>query len=229
MYHMSNIVKVLSIIFYLGLYSLAQANRAQDFFTQGDYVRSYHAAMQDNDVMTASLAVWAHVTFKDPQNAIWIDRGLKAARQAVKQNPRSSDAYVQLSSMLGNRAELYGISMTGFSMAKESQVAVEKAVAISPENPNTLISLARWHSGAYIRGGRLVGGNPEKARSLATKALKLGRNNTTVLMDVAIILAELKDPRATKFLKKGLAIPPKNALERDWQELAKNIVNKLAK
>lgn len=226
---MSNIKKVLSIICCFGFFSLAQANRAQDFFKQGDYVRSYHAAIQDGDVMAASLAAWAHVTFKDPQNAIWINRGLKVARQAVKQNPRSSEAYIQLSSMLGNRAELHGISMAGFSMAKESKAAIEKAVAISPEDPNALTGLARWHSGAYIRGGRLVGGNPEKARSLATKALKLGTNNTTVLMDIAIILAELKDSRATKFLKKGLAIRPDNALERDWQELAKTIVNKWVK
>lgn len=226
---MLQILGTSGIVIFLGLISVAQADRAQDFLNRGDYVRAYHAAIQDDNIATASQAAWAYLTFKDPQNAIWINRGLKAAHLAVRKYPQNASLYVYLSSMLGNRAELRGISINGFKLAKESKHILEKGVKINPNNPHMLVSLARWHSGAYIRGGRLVGGSPEKARSLATKALALSGGSTTVLLDIAIILAELKDIRASKFLKRALAIPPKNALERDWQASAQEIVENLIK
>lgn len=222
-------LRMLGIVGFLGSISTAQADRAQDFLNRGDYVRAYHAAIQDNNFAIASQAAWAYSTFKDPHNAIWINRGLKVARLAVEKYPRNADLYVYLSSMLGNRAELRGISVNGFKLAKESKRVLEKGVAINPNSPHMLVSLARWHSGAYIRGGRLVGGSPEKARSLAIKALNLSGEDITVLLDIAIMLAELKDVRATRFLKRALVIPPKNALERDWQISAQEIMKNLIK
>lgn len=216
-----------STIVILNTMAVVQAIQAQDFFKKGDYVRAYHSAIQEGDVIMASRAVWAHCTFKDPQNAVWISRGLKVTRLAIKKDPQNAELYIHLSSMLGNSAELKGVSKEGFSMAQESKKALEKAMEISPHNPRIFMQLARWHSGAYIRGGRLAGGRPEKARSLATKALKLNSKDTTMLVDIAIVLAELKDPRASEFLKRALAIPPKNALERDWQRLGEKTIKDL--
>lgn len=222
-------LRVFGAIVILSTMAIVQAIQAQDFFEQGDYVRAYHSAIQEGDVAMASRAVWAHCAFKDPQNAVWISRGLKVTRLAIKKDPQNVELYIHLGSMIGNTAELKGVSVEGFEMAQESKKALEKAIEISPHHPRALMQLARWHSGAYIRGGRLAGGRPEKARSLATKALKLNSKDTTMLVDVAIVLAELKDPRASEFLKRALAIPPKNAVERDWQRLGEKIVQDLVK
>lgn len=209
------------------LIGTAAATPASDLLNDGDYARAYAAALQTGELVTASRAAMNQAIYRENNSQSWLDRSIDLARKAVQQAPNSTDAHFVLGSALGNKARLTSSLFTALRFSRECRSEYELAVRLQPNNGEALISLARWHSGAYAKAGRISGGNPDTARKLALQVLQNGPATSFNLIQAGYVFFEIgEDAHGRTVMEKGLTVPAASAEEKEVQNLAKAYLSK---
>ncbi len=214
-------VTSLRVTLLLAALGLACASPATDLLGSGDYARAYAAAVQAGDALTASRAALDQGMYRNEDTALWFSRATEQGRRAVKQAPDSAEAHYHLGSALGQQANVSSSLFGALGLARECRSEYDRALSLNPNLSEARVALARWHSAAYARAGRVSGGNPETARQLATQTLQGGSGNIYTLTMAAYVYFDLKDrTRALPLMQKALKLPPRTAEEKDLQAQA---------
>lgn len=209
------------------LLSYAAATPATDALDAGRYAQAYDLAQKSGDLLTASSAALADITFGSATSAK-IDQALAAAQAAVKANPNSALAHQNLAGVYGLKANSSGLSLSAYKLAKDVKTELDRALALEPQSPTVLAALARWNSAGYARAGKLSGGSPDMAYKLAQQAFRGAGKDISVYTNVGIVYSDLKDfKNARFFFTKALSLTPRNAQERGYQVQAKEGLTKL--
>lgn len=105
----------------------------------------------------------AYYNSKDYKHAV------EVLEEATALNPKSSNAQLWLGRSWGRRAE--SNKLMGFSWARKTKDALEKAVFLDPRNSEALDDLFEF----YLQAPGIVGGGIEKAENVAKKILLLDK------------------------------------------------------
>lgn len=206
----------------LGLLAHAAASPATDAFKAGQYAAAYEASLKEGDKLGASQAALAQGMYRQGNQNVWFGHAERLARQAVKDTPKSARAHYLLASAVGQQANTAGNLLRALDLAKETEREFKQALALEPNYPAAAIALARWHSAAYARAGRISGGNPETARTLSTQTVQKNPQDLFVLIMAGYVAADLGDKtQSQQLLERGLAQTPHTAWDRDVQAQAK--------
>lgn len=96
-------------------------------------------------------------------------RAVEVLEQAVELAPKSSNAQLWLGRAWGRRAE--SNKLMGFSWARKTRDALEKAVLLNPRNSDALDDLFEF----YLEAPGIVGGGLEKAEGVAKKVIQMDK------------------------------------------------------
>ena len=204
---------------------LAQASPATDLLESGDYARAYAVALQAGDALTAAHAAMNQGVYRTGDQTGWLERATDQARKAVKAQPGNPEAHFMLGSVLGQRANYARNMFAALQLARECRAEYDRALSLKADYHEARIALARWHSAAYARAGRVSGGNPDVARRLAAQVLQEAPANAYNLMMAAYVYFDLKDKaHGTQLMEKAMKTTPRNAEEKDLQNEAANFL-----
>jgi tetratricopeptide (TPR) repeat protein len=130
--------------------------------------------------------------------------GKEAAEDAMAIDPNGFEGFYQYAVCLGSWAEMHGVGEQLGCVDKIIK-ACEKAIKISPNNPDGYMVMARVYHKAP--GWPISCGDINKAAQLYEKALKLGGNSRTLYRFYAECLIDQgKKKEAKAVIEKGLAL-----------------------
>ncbi len=116
-----------------------------------------------NDADNLELLGECYYGVKDYKQAV------EVLEQAVELAPKSSNAQLWLGRAWGRRAE--SNKLMGFSWARKTRDALEKAVVLDPRNSEALDDLFEF----YLEAPGIVGGGLEKAEGVAKRIIQMDK------------------------------------------------------
>jgi len=140
-------------------------------------------------------------------------QGINYSKIAVENDHSNSNAHLWYSLTVGSQALESGI-MNALYLRDPIKAALEKALALDPNNVNALMGLAGW----YFYVPVLLGGDKSKTFGLIDKALKVDPNYTGIRIRKAeMLVAENRYREAVIVLQKLIRID-KPTLSGDGRE-----------
>ncbi len=142
----------------------------------------------------------------------WLNRAVTAAQQAVKLDPTSPAAVVQLARAKGEIARRSGI-LQNLGVAPELKGLFDQALALDPNDPDALVGLAMWHLELVENGvGWLYGGRKDAVLPLLEKGVAAAPRQVNLRVEYATALIALGDPSgAREQLEQALQLPAARA------------------
>ena len=177
-----------------------------------------------------SLAIHGrHIAAEDEQPE-WFARAIRAADEAIRLDPDSSEAHFQSAHAIGREAQTVSVMKAlDRGYARRTREAAEEALRLDPDMADAHLTLASWHAEIVNKMGRFVAGityqaSRREALEHYEKALELAPDKKTVYLEYANGLLLLNRNRnreqARKLLLRGIDIPPRDAYDRILHELA---------
>lgn len=142
----------------------------------------------------------------------WLNRAVAAAETAVKLDPNSAAAVVQLARAKGEIARRSGI-LQNLGVAPELKGLFDQALALDPNDPDALVGLAMWHLELVENGvGWLYGGRKDAVLPLLEKGVAAAPRQVNLRVEYATALIALGDPSgAREQLEQALQLPAARA------------------
>jgi tetratricopeptide (TPR) repeat protein len=159
-----------------------------------------------------------------------LERGIEAARVAIKLQPNRPDGHFWLAANMGALAESHGIR-AGLKYRKPIKEALETVLGIDPgyQQGSADRALGRW----YYKVPRLFGGSNQKSEQHLRKSLTYAPNSTVSHFFLAeTLLDEDRKAEARAELEKVLELPldPQWAPEDEyWKQEARTLLTKLGR
>ena len=182
------------------------------------------------------MSVYAHFFLKDEI----AKNKLLEAYQIIKKislEAENADVYVEAAHALGRYGQKIGImSAIAEGIADRVKKYVDKALKIN--NSHTLANLSKglWHAEIINQAGKtlasaLYGANLQKARNHFTKAYDTGKQEISILYELAYgyyLLGEDEDlVLAKKYLKELSLIENKAHIEKIYKDIAIKLLKKI--
>ncbi len=142
----------------------------------------------------------------------WLNRAVAAAETAVKLDPNSAAAVVQLARAKGEIARRSGI-LQNLGVAPELRQLFDRALVLEPDNADALVGLAMWHLELVRNGvGWLYGGRKDAVEPLLAKGIAAAPGQVNLRVEYARALIELGKPaEARAQLELAATLPSRTA------------------
>jgi|SRR5579871_913053 len=184
---------------------LAMARRAADLWAP------HMAADFDAAWKLARVSYWIGTQGLAAERRPALDRGVAAARSAIKLEPNKPEGHFWLAANLGAIAEASGI-MAGLRTKGEVKAELERVIAIQPDwqDGSAECALARWY---FVVPGLGFGGSKTKAEQILRGVLAKHPDSSTALVFLADVLIDTgRKDEARKLLYHVLD----NPVDPDW-------------
>ncbi|MDE0052376.1 MAG: hypothetical protein OXO52_21535 [Rhodospirillales bacterium] len=170
-----------------------------------------------------SVAVQAYYISGDDEKEALFERALALAQEAVRSDPDSPQAYIQLSHVMGRHGQTIGmLESASKGYADKIRDAVENALRLSPEMPEAHLSMGMWHSevvsslGSFM-ADMMFGADEDDAIEFYERALEGAPEEKIVPLEYAIGLLDLDDDdyreQARRLLQRAIELPVKDAYD----------------
>ncbi|HRP46232.1 MAG TPA: hypothetical protein PLT07_01665, partial [Trueperaceae bacterium] len=205
---------------------------------RGDYAAAWEkassvqtAAMQTTAARAASDEVVYHLALEGAplaEELTWLDRAVTAGEAAVKLDPTSAAAVVQLARAKGEIARRSGI-LQNLGVAPELKGLFDKALRLDPNNADALVGLAMWHLELVENGvGWLYGGRKDAVEPLLAKGIAAAPDQVNLRVEYARALIALGKPAEARVqLEKALSLPAARASDEVEKQAATNMLQGL--
>lgn len=215
----------------------ATAQAPDVLLEQGAYAAAYDkasavmsAAMQ---LIAAEAAVDQVVYGASPDGTpttdqlTWLKRGVTAAENAVKLDPKSSKALVQLARAKGEIARRSGV-LQNLNVAGELKKLFDRALALNPNDANALVGLALWNLELVQAGvGWLYGGKLSEVLPLLERGIAAAPKQINLRVEYGFALRTLGDEEgATKQFEFALQLPATSAPDKAEQKRAQALLGR---
>lgn len=163
-------------------------------------------------------------------------KSLEYSRKAVALAPKLSDAHLALALSLGKSTEFLG-NKQKLEASREIKSAAEQALKLDPKSDYAHHMLGRWHQEIADIGGatRLLAkvvygaipqGSYQEALDHFEKARKINSNRLIHQIEYGRTLAMMgKDEEAKREIKKGLAMPNREADDAESKQRGQATLN----
>ena len=170
-----------------------------------------------------SLTIQAYYMSADEEKDALFERALALAQEAIRSDPDSPEAHIQLSHVMGRHGQTIGVlESASKGYADKIRDAVEDALRLSPEMPEAHLSMGMWHSevvsslGSFM-ADMMFGADEDDAIEFYERALKGAPEEKIVPLEYAIGLLDLDDDdyrkQARKLLQRAIDLPVKDAYD----------------
>lgn len=216
--------------------ALAQTPEARA--RNGDYVGAWEqaspvqtAAMQ----LTAARAAADEVVYRLAlagaplsEQRVWLDRAVAAAEAAVRLDPSSAAAVVQLARAKGEIARRSGV-LQNLGVASELKALFDRALALDPNDADALVGLAMWHLELVQAGvGWLYGGRKDAVLPLLEQGVATRPEQVNLRVEYATALIALGRPAdAERQLEEALRLPRARASDDAEKAKAADMLERL--
>ena len=176
-----------------------------------------------------SLAIHGYYVAGEPEKEPLFERAMGLAEEAIRLDPASPEAHLQLAHAMGRYAQTIGaVKALARGYAGKVRKAIENALARDPEIAGAHLSLAAWHAetinGAGIAARVVFGASRKRALAHYERALELAPDEKLVYLEYALGLLLLKKKKDRKkardLLSRAIETPPKDAYDRLLHELS---------
>lgn len=214
------------------------AQTAEDLLRQGEYAAAYEqasavqsAAMQ----LTAARAATDQVVYAmAPAGAVladelvWLKRAVAAGENAVKLDPGSAPALVQLVRAKGEIARRSGV-LQNLNVASELKNLFDRALKLDPSDADALVGLAMWNLELVEAGvGWLYGAKRSEVLPLLEKGVAAAPQQINLRVEYATALRALGMPdEAREQLEIALKLPTTSASDIAEQGRAEAMLGEL--
>lgn len=163
---------------------------------------------------------------------------LKYAEQAVKADPKNSDAHLAVALSLGRIAQLSG-NREKVAASRRIKECAEKASRLNPSNDYAWHILGRWHQGiaganslllglARLIYGEIPAASNDEAVRCFQKAIALRPDRLIHHMELGRTYAQMgRVEEARALLKKALAMPNREKDDPETKERGRKTLNSL--
>ncbi len=208
----------------------AVAQTATLLLQQGEYAAAYDksaAVMSASAQLTAATAAVDQVVYPvgpaaSPADQLsWLRRGVSAAENAVRLDPTSAAAVVQLARAKGEIARRSGV-LQNLNVAGELKQLFDRALALEPDNPDALVGLALWHLELVDAGvGWMYGGRRSEVLPLLERGVAAAPRQINLRVEYGGALRSLGDEAgAVEQLEIALQLPATSVAEEAEQRRA---------
>ena len=177
-----------------------------------------------------SLGIHGYYVAPEAERPALYSRGTGLAQEAVRLDPESAFAYLQLGHVLGREAQtLPRMQALRKGYAGKVRDALQNAVRLDPGLAQAHLSLAIWHAEVVDAAGGLIartayGARRNTAREHFRLALELAPNDKNVHLEYGNGLL-LLDPRGNRdqaraMLSRAVELPSRDAYDRLVNEVA---------
>lgn len=166
-----------------------------------------------------------------------LEQAIAHAERAVALAPDSAEAYVELAHASGRYARQIGVmAALNEGFAERIKKALDKAIALDPDNAVALSSRGSWNAEIVSAAGRIMasilyGANRSDALADYERALAAAPNSPGVYREIARGLMLLDDEayrdRAQGLLEEAMALPSDTAIDRIDREQADALLREL--
>ena len=170
-----------------------------------------------------SLTIRAYYISADGKKDALFERALTLAREAIRSDPGSPEAYIQSARVMGRHGQTIGVlESTTKGYAEKIRETVEKALRLNPEMPEANLSMGMWHSEVVSSLGSFMadimfGADEDEAIKFYKRALKGAPEEKIVPLEYAIGLLALDDDeyrkQARRLLQRAIGLPIKDAFD----------------
>jgi tetratricopeptide (TPR) repeat protein len=131
---------------------------AQKAFAEGRFVEAAAICETDASADALAFAARAHIAdaiTREAENCLdCLLRAERAAKSAIERDPKLAEAYTQLAIAIGFRGRLVGtMAAQSESLPEKGRAAIDKALALAPNNVWAQASLGGWHLEIVHRAG----------------------------------------------------------------------------
>ncbi len=208
--------------FMLAFAGAAAAQTPETLLRKGDYAAAYEqasavqsAAMQ---LVATRAAIDQVVYLMAPageelaDELTWLRRAVVTGENAVKLDPDSVPALVQLVRAKGEIARRSGV-LQNLNVAPELKSLFDRALKLDPNDPDALVGLAMWHLELVEAGvGWLYGGRRSEVLPLLEKGVAAAPQQLNLRVEYATALLALGMPDEARMqLELALTLPTPNA------------------
>lgn len=170
-----------------------------------------------------SVTIQAYYISGDDEKDALFERALALAQEALRSDPDSPEAYIQLSRVMGRHGQTIGVlESASQGYAERIRDTVEKALRLNPEMPEALLSMGMWHSevvsslGSFM-ADMMFGADEDDAIEFYERALEGAPEEKIVPLEYAIGLLDLDDDeyrkQARRLLQRAIELPVKDAFD----------------
>ncbi len=224
-------VACLAVVSMLPLVATAEAqsiDEARAAYAEGRFLEAAQLAeslgtSEGFALASRSVTIQAYYISADDEKDALFERALALAKQAIRSDPDSPDAYIQLSHVMGRHGLTIGVMESASKgYADKIQDAVEAALRLSPEMPEAHLSMGMWHSvvvsslGSFM-ADMMFGADEDEAIEFYERALKGAPEEKIVPLEYAIGLLDLDDDdyreQARKLLQRAIELPVEDAYD----------------
>lgn len=219
-------------------WSISDARAASDpeaLIQKGAYADAYDAAsavMSGGSQLLAAEAALDQVVYgpaateSSEAQLRWLRRGVDAAQNAVKLDPDSAAALVQLARGKGEIARRSGV-LQNLNVAGELKQLFDQALALDPDDADALVGLALWNLELVKAGvGWLYGANKNAVLPLLERGVAAAPEQVNLRVEYGNALRELGDDAAAKQqLELALRLPATSFADQVELERAKALLN----
>ena len=176
-----------------------------------------------------ALATHGYFAAANGKKEALFERAIQLARQAIRLDPANPEAHIQSAHAMGRYAQAVGfLKAVAGGYARKVRQAIDKALRLAPDMAGAHLSMATWHAklanGAGPMAGLLYGATARKARRHYRRTIELAPDGKVALIEYASALLVMDKKRhraeALRLLKRAVAKPPKDAVDRIYHKRA---------
>ena len=217
--------------------TIERGNAAMDLYRAGNYeaaVAAGEAEDSGESLAVAARAVLAEANLRDVPCMACLKRAEALARRSVALDTHHPEPYVYLATALGYEARVVGGLRARFARYPEqAKEAIDRALAIAPNDSWSLAAAGTWHIEVVRNGGSLLaralfGARVETGEDYLRRAVAAEPDNLVIRFQRALLLSrdfEVNRETVTSELAAATMTEPRTAYERALKARAARLLD----